>query len=261
MTMFVSLLIAGIAGGVLLGLMGVGMALVAVPALVFALPHLGVPEGQAPLVALATSMGIVTIGSVSAVASHHRMGNVDWSLFRRIVPFSLIGLLLGSALVTVLPPLALRVIFAAFLVYIAARMLRGPKPGAVAAEPSPAQDRAVGAGIGVAGALIGAGGGVFMVPYLSGRGRTMVRAVATSAAIGLPVTVLGFVFHALRPIEGITAPMLGSVHVPALIGLGLGGVIGAPFGARLAARLPAGVLKKGFAALLLVLAAALALGL
>ena len=39
-------------------------------------------------------------------------------------------------------------------------------------------------------------------------------------------------------LEGIAAPMLGSVHLPALIGLGLGGVIGAPFGARLAARLP-----------------------
>ena len=55
--------------------------------------------------------------------------------------------------------------------------------------------------------------------------------------------------------------MLGSVHLPALIGLGLGGVIGAPFGARLAARLPGDALKKGFAVLLLVLAAALALGL
>lgn len=258
MTTILILLIAGVLGGVLLGLLGVGMALVAVPALVFSLPLLGVPAAQAPLVALATSMGIVTIGSLSAVTAHHRMGNVDWALFRRIVPFSLIGLLAGSALVTVLPPMALRVIFAAFLVFIAARMLRGrkPSPGAGSAR----HDRLAGAAIGTAGALIGAGGGVFMVPYLSARGVSMVRAVASSAAIGLPVTVLGFVFHALRPLEGIAAPMLGSVHLPALIGLGLGGVIGAPFGARLAARLPGEALKKGFAVLLLVLAAALALG-
>ena len=104
--------------------------------------------------ALATSMGIVTIGSLSAVTAHHRMGNVDWALFRRIVPFSLIGLLAGSALVTVLPPMALRVIFAAFLVFIAARMLRGrkPSPGAGSAR----HDRLAGAAIGTAGALIGA---------------------------------------------------------------------------------------------------------
>ena len=37
--------------------------------------------------------------------------------------------------------------------------------------------------------------------------------------------------------------------------------VGAPFGARLAARLPGDALKKGFAVLLLVLSAALALGL
>ena len=125
MTTILILLIAGVLGGVLLGLLGVGMALVAVPALVFSLPLLGVPAAQAPLVALATSMGIVTIGSLSAMTAHHRMGNVDWALFRRIVPFSLIGLLAGSALVTVLPPMALRVIFVGFLVFIAARMLRG----------------------------------------------------------------------------------------------------------------------------------------
>ena len=49
MTTIIILLIAGVLGGVLLGLLGVGMALVAVPALVFSLPLLGVPAAQAPL--------------------------------------------------------------------------------------------------------------------------------------------------------------------------------------------------------------------
>lgn len=100
-----------------------------------------------------------------------------------------------------------------------------------------------------------------MVPFLAGRGWKMVRAVATSAAIGLPVTAMGTVFHALRPLDGVTAPMLGSIHIPALLGLGLGSVIAAPFGARMASRVPGEVLKKGFAVVLLALAASLALGL
>ena len=82
----------------------------------------------------------------------------------------------------------------------------------------------------------------------------MVRAVATSATIGLPVTAFGTVFHALRPLDGVTAPMLGSIHLPALIGIGFGSLIGAPIGARLASRLPGALLKKGFAPLLLILA-------
>lgn len=255
------LFIAGIFGGVLLGLLGVGMALVAVPVLTFALAYLGVPEALAPLVALATSMGIVTIGSISSVVAHNRLGNINWPVFRKIVPFSLLGVLAGSFLVTWLPAATLRIIFAAFLVFVALRMLTGHKPVSTEAPTSDNTYRAAGGAIGVAGALIGAGGGVFMVPFLSSRGWNMVRAVATSATIGLPVTLFGFAFHAVRSLDGISAPMLGSVHIQALIGLGLGSLIGAPFGARLATRMPGDALKKGFAVVLLVLAAALAFGL
>ena len=260
MTTFILLFIAGIFGGALLGMIGVGMALVAVPALTFALPHLGVPPGLAPTVALATSRGIVTIGSISSVVAHNRLGNIDWLVFRLIVPFSLIGVFLGSLLVTRLPADALRLIFAAFLIFVAIRMLLARKSTGEAA-PVPAKVyRASGAAIGFAGALIGAGGGVFMVPFLTGRGWKMVRAVATSAAIGLPVTIFGMIFHALRPLPGIDAAMIGSLHLPALIGIGFGSILGAPFGAQIASRLPGELLKKGFAVVLLILAVGLIRG-
>lgn len=260
MITFTLLFIAGIFGGALLGMIGVGMALVAVPALTFALPHLGVPPGLAPTVALASSMGIVTIGSVSSVIAHNRLGNIDWQAFRLIVPFSLIGVFLGSLLVTRLPADALRLIFAAFLILVAIRMLLSRKGAGEAAPVSTRIYRASGAAIGFAGALIGAGGGVFMVPFLTGRGWKMVRAVATSATIGLPVTIFGTVFHALRPLPGIDAAMIGSLHIPALVGIGFGSIIGAPFGAQIASRLPGELLKKGFAVVLLILAAGLIRG-
>ena len=53
MMTFILLFIAGFLGGALLGMIGVGMALVAVPALTFALPHMGVSDAQAPIVARA----------------------------------------------------------------------------------------------------------------------------------------------------------------------------------------------------------------
>ncbi len=254
------LLVAGIFGGALLSMIGVGMALVAVPALTFALPQMGVSQADAPTVALASSMGIVTIGSISSVIAHNRLGNIDWQAFRLIVPFSLVGVFLGSLLVTRLPADVLRLIFAAFLIFVAIRMLLSRK-GAGKAAPIPTWVyRASGAAIGFAGALIGAGGGVFMVPFLTGRGWKMVRAVATSAAIGLPVTIFGTIFHALRPLPGIDATMIGSVHLSALVGIGFGSLIGAPLGAQLASRLPGDLLKKGFAVILLILAAGLIRG-
>ncbi|MFB9224474.1 sulfite exporter TauE/SafE family protein [Paracoccus cavernae] len=260
MITFLALFLAGLFGGLLLGMIGVGMALVAVPVLTFSLPHLGVPPDLAPTVALATSMGIVTIGSVSSVVTHNRLGNIDWSSFRMIVPFSLIGVLAGSVLVTRLPADMLKLIFAAFLIFVGLKMLLSRKQRVQDRPVSAATYRAAGAAIGFAGALIGAGGGVFMVPFLSGRGWKMVRAVATSATIGLPVTVAGAVFYALRPVGGVDAPMLGTLHIEALLGIGFGSLIGAPFGARLASRVPGALLKRGFAVVLLILAVGLVLG-
>ena len=51
--------------------------------------------------------------------------------------------------------------------------------------------------------------------------------------------------------------MLGYLFLPAFFGISLGSVIGAPFGARLASKVPAVLLKRCFAVLLIVLAAKL----
>lgn len=115
----------------------------------------------------------------------------------------------GSVVVALLPGVALRIIFALFLVFVPFRMLAARRSAGADLSVCNGAYRAAGAAIGMAEALIGAGGGVFMVPWLSGRGRTKVRAVTTSATVGLPVTVLGVVFHALCPLGGIDASMLG----------------------------------------------------
>lgn len=253
---------AGIVGGFLLGLIGVGMALVAVPLLIVTLPWLGLPADQAPAVALATSMAVVGVGAVSSVYSHHRLGNIDWSIVRTTLPASLVGVALGSLVASHLPGPALRWIFAAFLVFIGLRMLLAKSP----ATPPPAgqdaawQYRAAGGAIGVAGSLIGAGGNVFMVPFLNGRGHKMPRAVATATAIALPVAVLGALVYALQPLTPPHDGMVGLIFLPAFAGVGLGSVVSAPAAARLASKVPAAALKSGFAVLLLVLAAKMMLG-
>lgn len=56
------------------------------------------PPDAAPLTALATSMAVVAVTSVSSVLSHHRLGNVDWSVFRVTVPVTVLGAILYTAL-------------------------------------------------------------------------------------------------------------------------------------------------------------------
>ncbi|MFD1623777.1 sulfite exporter TauE/SafE family protein, partial [Azospirillum griseum] len=119
-----------------------------------------------------------------------------------------------------------------------------------------------GAAIGLAGSFIGAGGGVLMVPFLSGRGHPMVRAVATSTAIGLPVTVAGaLLYTGLGLRDGVDLPgQIGYLHIPALLEIGVASALCAPLGARLSSRLPGALLKRLFAGLLIPLALKIALG-
>lgn len=252
----------GIVGGFLLGLIGVGMALVAVPILIMTLPWLGLPADQAPAVALATSMAVVAVGALSSVYSHHRLGNIDWRIVWTTLPASLVGVALGSVVASHLPGQALRWIFAAFLAFIGLRMLLARSlTSSTPAEQIPAwQYRAVGGAIGVAGSLIGAGGNVFMVPFLNARGQAMKSAVATATAIALPVATVGAVVYALQPLTPPHDGMMGLIFLPAFAGIGLGSVMSAPAAARLATKVPAAVLKSGFAILLLVLAAKMMLG-
>jgi uncharacterized membrane protein YfcA len=259
LTIFLSV---GLVCGVLLGLIGVGMALISVPLLTVFLPRFGIGPDAAPLTALATSMAIVSVGSVSSIVSHHRLGNVDWKLVRITVPASLIGVVLGSLAASHLPGAALKWIFCSFLVVIAVKMLLPAKStvASQAAETGPWLYRTAGGLIGMAGSLIGAGGGIFMVPFLSSRGHKMAKAVATSTTIGLPVSIVGALIYASEPSPVRTGAMLGFVFLPAFFGLSLGSVLAAPLGAKAASKVPARALKTGFAVILIVLAVKTLLG-
>jgi uncharacterized membrane protein YfcA len=254
-------LAVGLVGGLLLGLIGVGMALITVPFLAMVLPDFGIGPAIAPLTAVATSMAIVSVGSISSISSHHRLGNVDWGLVKTTVPGSLVGVAAGSLFASHLPGAALRWIFCTFLIVIAVKMLLPEKkrPANHAIETSPNTYRIAGGLIGIAGSLIGAGGGVFMVPFLSSRGKSMAKAVATSTTIGFPVSMCGAIVYACQTAPVQNSQMFGYLFLPAFFGLSLGSVIAAPFGARLASRVPAKLLKSGFAILLLVLAVKLLL--
>ena len=80
----------------------------------------------------------------------------------------------------------------------------------------------------------------------------MQQAVATSSACGLPialVSALSFMilgWHDAR----LPAHSLGFIYLPALLGIALTSMVFARFGARLAHRLSAKLLKRLFAALL-----------
>jgi len=252
LTLFI---LAGIAGGLLLGLIGVGMALVTVPFLTFMLPSLGFSAEVSPLIALASSMLIAAIGSVSSLRVHHQKGTINWGLIRLMLPASLFGVVLGSLLVTRLPALWLQSIFAAFLLYVAFCMLKPATQKSTEVQQPPSNQllRWFPAVIGATGSFIGAGGGVLMVPFLS-RFMAMPKAVASSVAVGFPVTVFGAISYMLQTAPVVHPDLIGAVYWPAVLGMSIGSVVAAPLGVQLATKVPAALLKKLFACVLLLIA-------
>ena len=251
LTLFI---LAGVAGGLLLGLIGVGMALVTVPFLTFMLPSLGFSTEVSPVIALASSMLIAAIGSVSSLRVHHQKGTINWELIRLMLPASLFGVVLGSLLVTRLPALWLQCIFAAFLLYVAFSMLKpSTKTTQLQNPPSNQLLRWFPALVGATGSFIGAGGGVLMVPFLS-RFMAMPKAVASSVAVGFPVTVFGAISYMLQTAPVTHPDLIGAVYWPAVLGMSIGSVVAAPLGVQLSTKVPAALLKKLFACVLLLIA-------
>ncbi|MGJ8671133.1 MAG: sulfite exporter TauE/SafE family protein [Oceanococcus sp.] len=250
--------VCGAVAGVLAGLFGVGGGLVIVPVLVSVFTWQSLGSGFVMQLALGTSLTTIIATSASSTWSHHRRGSVRWDLFIRLAPGIVLGTWLGAGLADVSNSEGLRVGFGiaecALGIYLWFK-----RPAAERAAPETnwnwQNSSAVGGVIGVISALAGIGGGTLTVPYLLRGGLLMNRAVATSAACGLPIAVSGSLSYVVWGWGevGLPAAATGYVYWPAALGIVSFSVLCAPFGAYLAHRLPEKILKKAFAALLILL--------
>jgi uncharacterized membrane protein YfcA len=133
-------------------------------------------------------------------------------------------------------------------------MLLGIKPKASRQLPGTVGIFGTGNIIGMFSALVGIGGGTLTVPFLSWCNQTMHTAIATAAAVGLPIALAGtsgFIVTGLG-ISNIPGPHVGYVYLPAFFGIICTSMLTAPLGAKLAHSLPVDKLKRIFAVLLYV---------
>ena len=259
------LAVAGLAGGFLGGLTGLGGGVVFAPVLLYALPALGVvPEALVPLTT-GTSLFCTLLSVASSAWAQGKRGAVDVRVALAVGAVATVALYATKALVTTQPwytPRAFEVFFAFVLVLAATRMLLAgdDKPGAP--QKTPGRLGAIGVATGVLSAAGGVGGGVVLVPGYNRLVRLpLVKASGTSNATIVLSSLVGVLLFALTPARGaVPAATLGSVALlPGLI-LALPAMIGAQAGVAAAHRLPVKTLRRVFAAVVLALALKLALG-
>jgi len=253
-----ALIALGLATGFLAGLLGIGGGMLMVPFLTALLHAQGAPEPLAVKMAIATSMTCIVATATSSLRAHHRRGAVRWDLVRGLAPGVVLGgLLSGAALFGVLKGQTLAAVFAAFVGFSAWQMWRGAQPKASRVMPGAAGQVTVGGGIGLLSGLVGAGGGFASVPFMTWCNVPIHQAVATSAALGLPIALASSVGYVVSG-WSLANPLWGAwgyLYLPALACLMPITVLTAPLGAKAAHALPVTQLKRVFAGLLAVLAA------
>lgn len=229
------------------------------PTLAYVYMKSGFDQGIIMQLAVGTSLATIAATAVSSTLSHHKKGAVLWPVFLQLAPAIFVGVGLGAFWAVNISSSALKQLFGVVEVLIAAQMLvrikLSPRSDETLRQSSQKGHLFAGFGIGIFSALIGIGGGSITVPYLTWRMVGIRQAIATSAACGLPIAVMGCISYIALGLDQPQLPRFstGFVYWPSVLVIGVSSVIMAPLGVRLAHRLPATILNVVFALLLVVL--------
>ena len=258
LTLLIICFIAGALGALLQGMIGVGTGIIAVPVLTFLLPHYGISQNDAIHIAIATSTAVITINCVHAVLMHYRRGNIQWSLFRRLLIPSIIGSCLGAYTASYTHGTYLQSVFALFLLLNAALMVFKPsKTSAAEMTPSLSLRKATLSGvvIGFIASIVGSGGGILMVPFLHSLHLKMRYAVGTSTLMAFPVAFMGTATYLWQDwhLPRITPYTIGYVAWPIVLVMVIAGLGAVPLGIRWATVLPTRRLQQLFALCMVVI--------
>lgn len=254
----VSVMCAGVVTGILAGLFGIGGGAVIVPVLYEVFRILGVADAVRMQLCIGTSLAIIVPTAFRSYRAHKARGYALPDVIRRWTLPAVLGVGVGSALAAVAPPDTFKATFVLIAGLISARLLIGSDRWVLRDElPGRAAMTGYGFAIGLGSSLIGISGGSLVTMVLTLYRKSIHNTVATAAGLGVPITMAGTIGYVLAglPHQAQLPPL--SVGYVSLIGVALIAPLSswiAPFGARLAHRVPKRGLEIAFGLFLLLVA-------
>jgi hypothetical protein len=234
----------GLVIGLIVGAVGGGGAILALPVLVYVLG-----EGVGP--ASTASLIVIALAAAVGVAARGRDGHVCWRLALLFAVPAAAGSVCGALLSSAVSGRVLILTFVPVMLVAAGATWQRSGAGRPDEDTGcpPARTLVVagaGLGVGLLTGFFGVGGGFMIVPVLTlGLGLAFRRAVATSLVI---ITLTG--------LAALTSHLLTGARpdFPVTFALGASTVIGALLGTAVADRLPQKALARGFAIVVALLA-------
>jgi uncharacterized membrane protein YfcA len=250
------ILAGGVVTGILAGLFGIGGGGVIVPVLyeVFGVMH--VPDTVRMQLCIGTSLAIIVPTTVRSYIAHKKRGAVIPNVVRIWTLPAIVGVVIGSIVATFAPAAVFKIAFVIFATFIGIKMLFAGDRWNIGHElPGRGLLAVYGFITGLFSSLVGVSGGAISNAVLTLYGQPMQRAAATSAGIGVPITIVGTVGYAIAGWPHVAQlPPLSIGFVSAL-----GFILMAPvssyttgYGVRLAHWLPRRKLEIGFGIFLML---------
>ena len=219
MTEILAILSGGIVG-MLLGLLGGGGSILAVPLLLYVV---GVPSVH---VAIGTSALAVSVNAFANLIAHARIGSVKWPCAAVFAAAGAVGAFVGSRIGKEVGGDRLLALFALVMIAVAIAMLRPKAQGGdpnVRINPSIAIRLVViGLATGGISGFFGIGGGFLIVPgIMLGAGMPLLNAVGSSL---FSVGVFGLTTAVNYAISGLIDWRLAGLFIVGGVAGGLGGI-------------------------------------
>lgn len=255
----IAVVAAGVATGILAGLFGIGGGAVIVPVLYEVFGILGVPDEVRMQLCVGTSLAIIVPTTIRSYLTHRAKGAVLEQVVRAWAVPAVIGVAVGSIIAALAPSAVLKLAFVAVAAFVGAKFLFGRDTWRVAsALPGRAAMAIYGLLVGLSSSLMGVSGGSVSNIVQTLHGTPIHNAVATSAGLGVPITIAGTLGYMLAglPHQALMPPL--SIGYVSLIGVAIMAPVSslaAPYGARLAHAMPRRRLEIAFGLFLLLVSA------
>ncbi len=258
-----AVIILGVLVGIVGTFIGAGGGFLVVPVLI-------ILYGFSPQHAVGTSMVVVFLNALSGTFSYVAQKRIDYELGIKFAVFASPGVIIGAFTAQALSPNIFSVLFALLLMlmayilifakdfYLVCEAVALPKERQVHDASGEihtySPDLSIGYGasffVGVLSGLFGIGGGLIHVPLMNFMGIPIHIAAATSHFMIVITSMFGIlVFFGLKTID-----------INFAVFLGVGSILGAYYGARIAADTHSDIIKKIIAVILTLVAFRLFLG-
>jgi len=230
-----------------------------VPVLYDVFRILGVSDEIRMQLCVGTSLAIIVPTTIRSYRAHRAKGLVIANVVRLWALPAMVGVGVGSIAAALAPATVFKLAFVVIASVIAAKLLFGRESWRLADElPGGAGMAGYGFLVGLCSSLMGVSGGSVSNMILTLHGKPLHNAVATSAGLGVPITIAGTIGYMLAglPHQALTPPLcIGFVSLLAVAVMAPVSSFTAAYGARLAHALSKRRLEIAFALFLLAVSA------